>query len=304
MHIVRYAERDTRRVRVGALRGGHVTPAATVDGFADLLALGLDDARECLADLDTARTRPVTDVVLLPPADGLVEVWASGVTYERSMAGRVAETGYQDVYTRVYGADRPELFFKCPSWRVVTDEEPVAVRPDAAVTVPEPELALLVTAHGEIFGYTVCNDMSSRDIEGENPLYIPQAKTYAGSCALAAAVRPAWEVPTGAALGIRLTVLRDGDVVFTEETSTARMRRSLPDLVEHLTRAIDFPAGAVLATGTGIVPELPFTLRPGDRVRIEIDEVGVLSNPVGTTEGAVGWPSRAVTDPIARLEVR
>lgn len=304
MHIVRYVERDGGPPALGVLDDGRVTPVDGLSGFADLLALDLDEAR---ARLESAGSRPplaLERVLLLPPADGLVEVWASGVTYERSMDARVEESQVQDVYTRVYAAERPELFFKSPSWRVVTDDEPVAVRPDSAVTVPEPELALVVTSRGQILGYTVCNDMSSRDIEGANPLYIPQAKTYAGSCALAARVRPVWEVDDVSALGIRVDVDRGGASVFAGETSTARMHRPLQELVDYLVRAMEFPAGAVLATGTGIVPELDFTLLPGDRVDITIEEVGTLSNPVRTVEQASGWPVAALTDPLVRLEVR
>lgn len=304
MHIVRYVERDGGTPGLGTLDDGQVTPVDGLSGFADLLALDLDEAR---ARLESSSTQPplmLERVLLLPPADGLVEVWASGVTYERSMDARVEESEVQDVYTRVYAAERPELFFKSPSWRVVTDDEPVAVRSDSAVTVPEPELALMITSRGQILGYTVCNDMSSRDIEGANPLYIPQAKTYAGSCALAAGVRPVWEVEDVSALGIRVDVDRDGASVFAGETSTARMHRPLQELVDYLVRAMEFPAGAVLATGTGIVPELDFTLLPGDRVDITIEEVGTLSNPVRTVEQASGWPVAALTDPLVRLEVR
>lgn len=304
MHIVRYVERDGGSPGLGVLEDGQVAPVDDLSGFADLLALDLDEAR---TRLESAGSRPplgLERVLLLPPADGLVEVWASGVTYERSMDARVEESEVQDVYTRVYAAERPELFFKSPSWRVVTDDEPVAVRPDSAVTVPEPELALVITSRGQILGYTVCNDMSSRDIEGANPLYIPQAKTYAGSCALAARVRPVWEVADISALGIRVDVDRDGTSVFAGETSTARMHRPLQELVDYLVRAMEFPAGAVLATGTGVVPELDFTLLPGDRVDITIEEVGTLSNPVRTVEQASGWPVVALTDPLVRLEVR
>jgi 2-dehydro-3-deoxy-D-arabinonate dehydratase len=304
MHIVRYVERDTRAVRVGSLHEGIVRPFEGVSSAAALLAAPVDRVRSLADQADGAQGRPVEEVLLLPPVDGLTEIWASGVTYERSMDARVEESANQDVYTRVYKAARPELFFKCPAWRVVTDGEPVAVRDDSAVTVPEPELALVVNAHGELLGYTVCNDMSSRDIEGENPLYIPQAKTYAGSCALATGIRPVWEVSDERALTIRLTVHRDGDVAFKEETSTARLHRDLGELVDYLFRAIDFPAGAVLSTGTGIVPDLDFTLRPGDRVDIDIDGVGSLSNPVGTVEQARSWPTDALDDPFARMEVR
>jgi 2-dehydro-3-deoxy-D-arabinonate dehydratase len=303
MHIVRYVERDGAAPRVGVLEDGHVRPVAGLSGFADLLSLDLGEARERVEGADRSASLPLDAVLTLPPADGLVEVWASGVTYERSMDARVEESQVQDVYTRVYGAQRPELFFKCPAWRAVTDGEPVAVRPDSEVTVPEPELALVLTSRGQILGYTVCNDMSSRDIEGANPLYIPQAKTYAGSCALGAAVRPAWEVDPGD-LGISLEVRRDATTAFSGRTSTAQLHRPLEELVEYLMRGMEFPAGAVLATGTGIVPDLDFTLRPGDLVEITIDEVGTLTNPVRTLEEANGWPVAALTNPLARLEVR
>lgn len=304
MHIVRYAEMDSRQVRVGTLQEGRVAPLKGVNGFADLLAHPVATARSLTEELDEGAARPLADVMLLPPVDFRTEVWAAGVTYERSMDARVEESETQDVYTRVYGAERPELFLKSPAWRVVTDGEPIAVRADCAVTVPEPELALLVTAHGEIFGYTVCNDVSSRDIEGENPLYLPQAKIYAGSCALAAAVRPAWEVPAPTSLRIRLRVVRNGDAVLDSTTGTDRMHRTLDELVDYLVRALAFPHGAVLATGTGIVPELDFTLQPGDRVEIAIDEVGTLVNPVGTVSDSMSWPVAAIDDPFLRLEVR
>lgn len=304
MHIIRYAERESGRLGVGTLVDGRVAPVPGLAGFADLLALDLSEARKLLEDADQSRSLPVEAVLSLPPADGLVEIWASGVTYERSMDARVEESQVQDVYTRVYDAERPELFFKCPSWRAVTDGEPVAVRPDSEVTVPEPELALVVTSRGQILGYTVCNDMSSRDIEGANPLYIPQAKTYAGSCALAAAVRPAWEIDDVNDLAIRVDVRRDGASVFAGETSTAQLHRPLPDLVAYLMRSMEFPAGAVLSTGTGIVPDLDFTLRPGDLVEITIEAVGGLSNPVGTLEEANRWPVAALTDPLIRAGIR
>lgn len=304
MHIIRYAERDSGRLGVGTLEDGHIAPVAGLTGFGDLLSLDLGEARSRLEGADRSRPLPLEAVVTLPPVDGLVEVWASGVTYERSMDARVEESQVQDVYTRVYDAPRPELFFKCPAWRAVTGGEPVAVRPDSEVTVPEPELALVLTSRGQVLGYTVCNDMSSRDIEGANPLYIPQAKTYAGSCALAAAVRPAWEIEDVKSLGIRVDVQRDGVSAFAGQTSTAQLHRPLEELVAYLMRGMEFPAGVVLSTGTGIVPELDFTLRPGDRIEITIDEVGTLDNPVRTLDEANGWPVAALTDPLARLEVR
>lgn len=286
MHIVRFIERSGSLPRIGVVEDDRVSPVSELSGFAELLSLDLVDARCCLERAERSRSLALETVVMLPPADGLVEVWASGVTYERSVDARVQESQVQDVYTRVYSAERPELFFKSPAWRVVTNGEPVAMRPDSSVTVPEPELALLLTARGQIFGYTVCNDMSSRDIEGANPLYLPQAKIYAGSCALGAAVRPAWEITDAMQLTIRLEVRRGRTIAFSGVTSTAKMRRSLDELVEYLMRSMDFPAGAVLATGTGIVPDLDFTLRMDDVIDISIEEVGTLTNPVRTIQEA------------------
>ena len=283
-HVVRYE--TAGEVRIGVLADGAVRPVPGVASMAGLLALGLAEARSLVERAAEEAAVPVDDVRLLPPIDGLTEVWASGVTYERSMDARVEESQTQDVYSRVYAAERPELFFKSVAWRVVTDGELIVARPDSAVTVPEPELAVVVTATAEVFGYTVCDDVSSRDIEGENPLYLPQAKIYAGSCALAPGIRPAWEVADAGALGIDVRVTRGGSPVFEGTTSTARMRRPVSDLVDHLVRAQDFPAGAVLSTGTGIVPDLDFTLLEGDVVEVVVEDVGVLVNPVGTLEAA------------------
>jgi 2-dehydro-3-deoxy-D-arabinonate dehydratase len=277
-HVVRYE--SAGEVRVGVLADGAVRPVPGVDSMAALLGLDLAGARAAVEAAAGQPAVPVADVRLLPPVDGLTEVWASGVTYSRSMDARVEESQVQDVYSLVYAAERPELFFKSVAWRVVTDGEPIAVRPDCAVTVPEAELAVVVTAGGEVFGYTVCDDVSSRDIEGENPLYLPQAKVYAGSCALAPGIRPAWELPDPMALAIEVRVRRDGGTVFEGTTSTAQMHRQLPELIAYLGAAQDFPAGAVLATGTGIVPELDFTLAEGDVVDITVEQVGSLSNPV------------------------
>ncbi|MBK5250428.1 MAG: fumarylacetoacetate hydrolase family protein [Actinomycetales bacterium] len=279
-------------------------PLPDISGFAELLRRRVSEVRSLVARPVVTEACALADVLLLPPVDGRTEVWAAGVTYERSMDARIEETtASQDVYARVYDAPRPELFFKAPAWRVVTGGEPIGVRPDAEVTVPEPELAMLVTAHGEVLGYTICDDVSSRDIEGTNPLYLPQAKIYDGSCAVAALVRPAWEVPDPQTLGIRLVVRRDDRTLLDERTSTARMHRRLGDLIEHLHRALTLPDGAVLATGTGIVPGLDLTLRPGDLVEITIDEVGTLSNPVALST-TIDWLAAAADDPSIRERPR
>jgi 2-dehydro-3-deoxy-D-arabinonate dehydratase len=210
-----------------------------------------------------------------------MEVWAAGVTYRWSRDARVEESsGFSDVYARVYDAPRPELFFKSTAWRVAGHGTPIAIRDDSQVDVPEPELALVVNRYGEVFGYTVCNDVSSRTIEGENPLYLPQAKVFLGGCAVGPAIRPAWEIDDPYNLTIELTILRAGSVVWQGSASTSQLKRRFDELVEYLFRADEFPHGVVLSTGTCLVPDLPFSLQAADVVRIGISEVGVLENPV------------------------
>jgi 2-dehydro-3-deoxy-D-arabinonate dehydratase len=215
----------------------------------------------------------------LPPIDGRTEVWASGVTYQRSRSARMHESADPDIYDRVYEAARPELFFKSAAWRAVTDGEAIGVREDSSWNVPEPELAVVANSAGEIIGYGICNDVSSRSIEGENPLYLPQAKVYAGACALSAGFRPAWEVDS-ASLGIRLRIEREGATIFEDRTGTDRLARPLDELISYLYRAENFPDGAWLSTGTGIVPPDEISLRDGDVVHVEIDQLGALSNTV------------------------
>jgi 2-dehydro-3-deoxy-D-arabinonate dehydratase len=210
---------------------------------------------------------------LLPPIEATQEVWAAGVTYIRSREARESESSVKDVYTRVYEAERPELFFKAAGWRVVGDGMPIRVREDSRWNVPEPELTLVVNAHGEIAGYSVGNDVSSRDIEGENPLYLPQAKVYRGSCAIGPAI-VITEPAILRGLPVHAEVTRDGASVFTGETRTSQMKRTPEELVSYLCKELDFPSGAFLMTGTGIVPPAEFSLAPGDRVRIDI---GVLT---------------------------
>jgi len=246
-----------------------------VSSMAELLRLRSSELR-ALLEGDLAPAEPGTAAA---PIDGRTEVWASGVTYLRSRTARMGESADPDIYDRVYAAERPELFFKSAAWRVVTDGEPVAIREDSGWDVPEPELAVVANRYGEIVGYGVCNDLSSRSLEGENPLYLPQAKVFAGACALGPVIRPAWEVDA-TALEIRLRIERDGAAVVDEAVSTGSIARPLTDLVDYLFRAENFPDGAWLSTGTGIVPPDEFTLRVGDRVTIEVQDVGSLSNPV------------------------
>ena len=249
-------------------------------GLRDLLAVPLADARTAY----DAAAEPVDGpVTVLAPVDAQ-EVWAAGVTYQRSREGRREESGpagHAALYDEVYTASRPELFFKSTAARVVGDGQPVGIRADSGWDVPEAELALVVNAAGEIFGYTAGNDMSSRAIEGENALYLPQAKIYERSCALGPAIVPVWEAGAGP-FDISVRVERDGSVAYQDVTSTARLARGAGDLVGWLTRALDFPAGVVLLTGTGLVPDQDFTLLTGDVVTIAIDGVGTLRNPVTT----------------------
>ena len=216
---------------------------------------------------------------LLPPLD-LQEVWAAGVTYERSRVARMEETaGAETFYDKVYTAERPELFFKGAASRVSGHNGPIRIRRDASWNVPEPEIALLVSAHGEIAGYTIGNDVSSRDIEGENPLYLPQAKIYRESCALGPVVWLTDQDPAPV-FDIAITIQRGGTVVYDGKISTSSMRRSFADLADWLVRDNIFPSGAYLLTGTGLVPEAGFSLAPEDRVSITVPRIGTLSNHV------------------------
>jgi 2-dehydro-3-deoxy-D-arabinonate dehydratase len=215
---------------------------------------------------------------------GSQEVWGAGVTYERSKHARLAEAGSGgDFYTRVYEAERPELFFKSNGFRVVGQKQSIRIRRDARWSVPEPELTLVINSRGTIVGCTIGNDVSSRDIEGENPLYLPQAKVYNGSCALGPCILIG-DPLNHASTEISLRILRGGNLQFSGTTSMGRMRRSFGELVEYLYRELDFPAGAFLMTGTGIVPPDDFTLFPGDEVRIEIEPIGELINTVCATD--------------------
>jgi 2-dehydro-3-deoxy-D-arabinonate dehydratase len=223
--------------------------------------------------------REAADGALLAPVEASSEVWAAGVTYLRSREAREAESTVKDVYSKVYDAERPELFFKAPGWRVAGHGTPIRIRRDSRWNVPEPELTLVVNARGEIAGFCAGNDVSSRDIEGENPLYLPQAKVYNGSCALG----PGISLCAAEALRdltIDLVVRRGGRAIFTGGTRTSQLKRPLQELVDYLRRELDFPHGVFLMTGTGVVPPDDFSLAPGDVVRITIGEL-TLKNEVG-----------------------
>jgi 2-dehydro-3-deoxy-D-arabinonate dehydratase len=259
--------------------GGPRLARGPVDGGPMELLHGDLDALLAAGSLSAEADGPVpAGSVVLAPVAGQ-EVWAAGVTYQASRAARNEESGGHDFYDKVYDAERPELFFKCAPGRVRGPGERIGVRADSGWDVPEPELALVVAASGEIVGYTIGNDVSSRSIEGENPLYLPQAKTYRGSCALGPCIVPAGEVdPAG--MEITLTISREGSEVFSGSTQVTSMKRGLPELVSWLYRAYDFPVGAVLLTGTSVIPAVEFTLRAGDEVRIAISGLGELVNTV------------------------
>jgi 2-dehydro-3-deoxy-D-arabinonate dehydratase len=240
-----------------------------------------EDLQEYLAGLDGEAIAGSGKHALVAPIEEQ-EVWAAGVTYYRSRTARMAESeasGGMSFYDRVYTAERPELFFKSTPHRTVGPGGPVRIRHDSKWNVPEPELTLLVSPKGKILGYTVGNDMSSRDIEGENPLYLPQAKVYDGSCSLGPGILIS-EAPLALTTGIHIEIRRAGSSVFADSTTLAAMKRNPTELVEYLFRENSFPNDCFLLTGTGIVPPNSFTLASGDEIAITIDGIGTLTNPV------------------------
>ncbi len=287
-------------VRLGALMNDqvHDLTASQNPGFASLhtwlelasrvgVTAAIDQTVRAAADLPTAYTwnelqRPQDRLIphLLVPLD-MQEVWACGVTYVRSRDAREEESKRIGVYDKVYEADRPEIFFKATPHRVKGDGDSIAVRADSNWTVPEPELTVLLTSTLDIVGYTVGNDVSSRDIEAENPLYLPQAKIYLGSCAIGPSITLAPYFEEEAIAEIEMTIRRTGKVVFRGETDTSQMKRSVTELIEYLGRDNTFPHGVFLMTGTGIVPPDDFNLQTGDHIEICIDRIGGLTNRVG-----------------------
>ena len=242
-----------------------------------LLAQPLDEVRRVLEREAKAVDAPAEPKALAPIESQ--EVWAAGVTYKRSLAARAEEAVSPDPYERVYTAARPELFFKATASRVRGPGDVINIRSDSTWDVPEPELAVVCNSRMEVVGYTIGNDVSSRSIEGENALYVPQAKVFDGSCALGPAIALAWDYsPSDRA--IELEISRSDSVVYRNSTSTSAMRRQIPELVDYLARDQRFDAGCVLLTGTGIVPPSDFTLQEGDVVTIRIDGIGELTNPV------------------------
>lgn len=256
------------------------TFASVVESLDELLTLG--ELRErCEQALAGSPASPPEEHDWLPPV-GSQEVWAAGVTYFRSRNARMEESkdaGGGTFYDRVYGAARPELFFKASPQRVVGPGGNVRIRSDAAWSVPEPELTLVLDSRGKIAGYTIGNDMSSRDIEGENPLYLPQAKVYDGSCALGPCILIE-ERPLPKSTTIYLSIARASQNAFSAQTTLAELKRDPQELAAYLFRECSFPCGAFLMTGTGIVPDDTFTLAHGDVISITIDGIGTLHNTV------------------------
>jgi len=280
------------------LRLPHGTPrlarGTVEEGPLELLGAGVSlDALLTVgaAELERAATRRTGELVpagatFVAPLESQ-EVWGAGVTYERSRDARIEESATAStVYDGVYDALRPELFFKAPGWRVRGPSETIGVRADSEWNVPEPELAVVLDRHGAIAAYAIGNDVSSRSIEGENPLYLPQAKMYEHSCSIGAALVPA--AHASEPFAIRMTIERGGAQAFVGEASTAQMHRTITELAAHLYSALTFPVGAALLTGTMLVPDPPFTLTEGDVVRLAISGLGELVNPVERVGRAIG----------------
>jgi 2-dehydro-3-deoxy-D-arabinonate dehydratase len=275
-HIDSDGKTRVAKVEGDALRSIRLAPE---DSLATLIAS--DNPIERINSLDTDSPRKIDQSIdWLPPID-TQEVWAAGVTYKRSQTARMEESeAAASCYDRVYEADRPELFFKATPGRVAGHLQPLRIRQDSAWNVPEPEVTLVVSPKLRIIGLTVGNDMSSRDIEGENPLYLPQAKCYNQCAGLGPWITLYDSLPPVDQIGVQLKIVRGGAVVFDQQTSAAQMARTFEDLVSWLGRDNHFPDGVFLMTGTGIVPSNDFTLLPGDMVHITVDGVGTLSNPI------------------------
>lgn len=224
---------------------------------------------------------------LMPPVAPETEVWGAGVTYLRSRDARKEESDTPDVYQRVYEADRPELFFKATCRRTVGNGDPIGIRYDSEASVPEPEVAIVVNKFREIIGFSICNDMTARTIEGENPLYLPQAKSYLGSTSLGPDITLAWLAPSAADMSIHAEIKRGSEIVWQADTALSGLNRTLPDLVNYLFRCQTFPDGVILSTGTGIIPPLEFITKEGDVISITVNGLGLLSNPVVTISADV-----------------
>jgi 2-dehydro-3-deoxy-D-arabinonate dehydratase len=252
---------------------GHYLP--TDFSLSLLLQVPASSVQALLSSLPTGSA---ADGPLLAPVDAIQDVWAAGVTYMRSRVAREHESATADIYEKVYDADRPEIFPKAIGWRVRGPEDPIRVRQDSTWDVPEPELVIVINQDLEIIGYTAGNDVSSRAIEGENPLYLPQAKVFDGSCALGPGI-VITESSSVNDVPITLNIERNGSSIFSGDSGTGQMKRTPQELAQYLGREMHFPAGALLMTGTGIVPDDDFTLQSGDVVTITVGDL-TLTNTV------------------------
>jgi 2-dehydro-3-deoxy-D-arabinonate dehydratase len=283
LKVCRYTQ-GNQDVRVGLL-------SEDAREVRDLAPAGIDRLQPLLeADDPSAELRrlgaerlpavPLSAVALAPPVERQ-EIWAAGVTYLRSKVARMEESDFSaTAYDRVYDADRPEIFLKCLPEKAVAHGEPVGIRRDATWSVPEPELALVFSSRGRLVGYTIGNDMSSRDIEGQNLLYLPQAKIYDRSCAVGPWIALSASEADARTWTIRLGIRRNGADVFAGETGVSQIKRGFQELADYLFRSQRFPHGALMLTGTGIVPPDDFTLQAGDVVEMNISGIGTLTNPV------------------------
>ncbi|OUM95602.1 MAG: fumarylacetoacetate hydrolase [Thermobacillus sp. ZCTH02-B1] len=297
MRIIRYIDDHDGTIRLAAVTDGEQAYPLRSPDFIALVkeaeAAGISPLEAVRRQIEGAK--PLTGdwrgFSLLTPVDA-PEVWAAGVTYERSREARNEEstggaTGGETFYDKVYRAERPEIFFKSTGARTARPGSPVCIRSDSDWQVPEPELGIVLDSRGRILGYTAGNDMSCRDIEGENPLYLPQAKIWRRSCSFGPAIRLAETVPNPYDLTIVCRIYRDGELAVNESANTGQLRRKLDELASWLTKDNVVYDGTVLLTGTCIVPPGRFTLKPGDRIEIEISGIGTLINPVAAADATI-----------------
>jgi 2-dehydro-3-deoxy-D-arabinonate dehydratase len=258
------------------IHSGDKFHASSIPTLTEAFHMTLTDFRSAVENNSGSEVKGTVVAPIAPE----IELWGAGVTYLRSRDARKEESGVPDVYQRVYEADRPELFYKGNSKRTRGNGANIGIRYDSHASVPEPEVAIFINRHKEIIGYSICNDVTARSIEGENPLYLSQAKIYVGSTALGPEMVPSWLVPAPADMSIDATIIRNGKSIWNASTSLAALNRTLSDLIDYLFRCQSFPDGVILSTGTGIVPPMDIALAEGDVVEITVAGIGTLSNPV------------------------
>jgi 2-dehydro-3-deoxy-D-arabinonate dehydratase len=266
---------DSQQYRLAVTVDGVHRAVASLPTLTEAMHLTLAELKAAVAQVSTEITGELT-----APISPEIELWGAGVTYLRSRDARKEESGVPDVYQRVYEADRPELFFKSTAVRARGTNAPIGIRYDSDASVPEPEVAIYINKHREIIGYAICNDVTARSIEGENPLYLSQAKIYIGSTSLGPDITPSWLAPTKDEMAIKAKIIRGTSIPWEAETSLGKLNRTLEDLVNYVFRCQDFPHGVILSTGTGIVPPMDVALAAGDIVEINVAGVGTLKNSV------------------------